>query len=140
MQPGFPGDPTDNQAVFDFVLAFLTEQGEGALAPADDGDPARCKYRFYGKCCAAGCLIPNADYNLDWDCEGGQFVGSKLTNLASAYFADRGFDCDLLGNLQDDHDQAALGSGQFLESLHRAMADTAYHFDLKFTPPASGAA
>ncbi len=51
------------QAVFDKVVAHLRQQGERSLDDAGD-----CAYRgCAGMMCAAGCLIPDADYTPEME-------------------------------------------------------------------------
>lgn len=65
-----------NQEVFDTVVAHLRAQGCKAIV---DG---ACKLRGpNGTKCAAGCLIPDSDYDPDWDNKpllGFQYVFAKV--------------------------------------------------------------
>jgi hypothetical protein len=59
-----------------------------------------------GLMCAAGCLVPDADYDPDWEQDGEIDGSSGYLNPVSRYFFERGFDLELLKDLQAVHDLA----------------------------------
>jgi hypothetical protein len=114
MTPGYTGDVTDKQAIFDFVWKFLTEQG----APARSG--LGCYYRRDGKACAAGCLIPDSEYDAAFDISAGACgTGIGDHNAANAYFVVKGYDIDFVAALQRCHDSAKPAS--FVASFQGEM-------------------
>ena len=124
MKPGYEGDPKDNQSVFSFVLNFLREQG----GPAFDDQKDECRYRMGGKCCAAGCLIPDEDYNCAMEGEGIE-PDLGVNGLAYKYFEKRGFDMRLLCSLQSAHDQIAPTKWELFE---RGMKEVATNHELAY--------
>lgn len=119
--PGYQGNPADNQAVYDFVTRFILQQG----CTSTNGDI--CTYRHNGLRCAAGCLIPDADYQERF--EGEAILNSSGVDLSRTgrYFADRGFNTRLLYDLQASHDSAYRLAAAFKRdflSRARGVAET----------------
>jgi hypothetical protein len=136
MTPGYTGDPTDKQAIFDFVWKFLTAQGCRAAATPQGG----CAYRNSEKhCCAAGCLLSDVDYRPEWE---GQWLLSvpqvrieeldETTNI-SAWFAKKGFDTAFLSRVQGCHDNAH--PEKFVIEFQSRMCELAEKYNL--TAPAA---
>jgi hypothetical protein len=100
---GYQGDPADNQTVFRFVADHLLRQRRKSQAlPTKGGRTSLCLFRGPGGLmCAAGCLMPDSDYDPEWEDEGE--IGSS-ENEVTSYFARRGFDLELLVGLQQLHD------------------------------------
>lgn len=100
---GYRGDPADNQAVFRFVAEHLLQQRRKSQAlPTEGQGTPLCLFRGPGGLmCAAGCLVPDADYDPEWEDEGE--IGSSENGVTS-YFSRRGFDLELLVGLQQLHD------------------------------------
>jgi hypothetical protein len=124
---GYTGDPTNNQAVFDFVLGFITKQGKRA-ATSNGG----CYYRTTdGDCCAAGCLIPDEDYVKAFE---GYSVDGPCGGGPTDYFRQRGFNLSLLKAMQQCHDMTT--SEDFVAEFQTKMAGVANASELTFTKPA----
>jgi hypothetical protein len=94
----------NQQEIFDKVASHLITQGVQATYrphPKQREAYSNCAYRGdNGTMCAAGCLIPDEEYNpefegLDW----GE-VGVEIPSLASLTFEDH----DLISSLQSVHD------------------------------------
>lgn len=87
--------PKTEQEVFDYVVRFLRRQGRQAMF---DGC---CVYRAEdGAKCAAGCLIPDSEYGLEFE------TGSlDRGDVVDDYFREHyGFAWELLCELQGTHD------------------------------------
>jgi hypothetical protein len=109
------------QETFDIVINHLRKQGCKAESPGGG-----CLYRgLNGTKCAAGILIPDADYVEDMDLD-----GEIRNNHAVQYILDRdGHDIDLVEELQDLHDMRAV------EDWEGYASDTATTYGLTYTPP-----
>jgi hypothetical protein len=132
MNPGYTGDVRDNQAIFDYVLGFITKQGKRSM------ENDMCMYRGVdeGSACAAGCLIPDADYRPEFDKGNGKLTvvyDAKGQNAVSDYFLDRGFDPMFLRALQRAHDCA--DDHNFEATFHTYMSRFAEQYNLTFTKP-----
>jgi hypothetical protein len=104
---GYQGDPADNQAVFRFVAEHLLQQRRKSQAQPSEGErDAFCLFRGPGgRMCAAGCLVPDSDYDPEWEQDGE--IGT-WSNPVTDYFTQRGFDLDLLLELQKIHDNTEV--------------------------------
>jgi len=87
-------DPKDDRQVVNYVANFLLNQN---CTCSDDGF---CHYRNNDKtrACAAGCLIPDEDYNESFE------SGTVLEGIPCMYFTEKGYSIDLLRKLQRLHD------------------------------------
>ena len=85
------------QETFNTVVTHLRKQGRKAVNAS-----RHCLYRTEdGLKCAAGCLIPDADYNPAFE---GLLVFTTGTNLIKSYLEGLGHDLELVGKLQKIHD------------------------------------
>jgi hypothetical protein len=91
---------TTMQSIFDKVWNHLVvEQKQGSYS-IDEYDVVRCKYRSGEKLsCAAGCLVPDADYGPDWE----DTAVSCLDYFSSKYNPQQ---LGLINQLQGAHDSA----------------------------------
>ena len=95
-------NPSDNQEVFEFIVAHLLTQKEKSL------DEKGIGYRYRGENglkCAVGAIIPDEDYDLTWE---GCALKSPLLLIKpspiDSYLDNKGYDRDLLSDLQFIHD------------------------------------
>lgn len=87
-----------NQEVFDIVARHLLTQNEQSVN--EDG----CAYRGEGGLkCAVGALIPDSDYDPDWE---GQAVVDN--NPICGHLEGKGISLRLASRLQHIHDQFAV--------------------------------
>jgi hypothetical protein len=133
MNPGYTGNPTDRQAIFDFVWAALTQQGERCVEKDDD----YCIYRGDGgKCCAAGWMIPDSEYKQEWEGESvitpSECCDEWIVTGPSKWFEAKGFDVQFISDLQDCHD---LAEGDFVPEFQGKMRKLAAEYNL--TVPAA---
>jgi hypothetical protein len=85
------------QQIFDTVVRHLLEQGE----PCIDAS-GKCRYRYNGKMCAIGVLIPDDVYNTNMEHHPvRQLVEGEWQSSLPAFFRDN---LDLLRSLQQTHD------------------------------------
>ncbi len=113
MIEGFKGNPSNNQEVFDYVVGFLRKQNAKSI----DG-VKECRYRNdSGLACAAGCIVPDSDYDSAWE-------GKNLyCSFVGDYFRDRGFDTGLISRLQTVHDVSDIENWEMgFESLAKAKS------------------
>ena len=100
------------QETFNTVVAHLRKQGCKAL---DMGD---CVYRTVdGLKCAAGCLIPDADYKPEF--EGLSISTFNGENIVCDYFKKLEYDINLIKELQEIHD---CYDPSFWETRFKALA------------------
>lgn len=96
-------NPKNDREVFDYVKHFLLSQ----LRQCRD-DSGQCAYRgSYDMACAAGCLIEDKDYKPTFEgCIVAGNIESLLPNrrLVTEYFIDKGYNTNLLYELQIIHD------------------------------------
>jgi hypothetical protein len=105
-------DPKNNEAVFTYVANFLLNQKERCVA----GD--LCSYRSKDRtnACAAGCLIPDDEYNENME------TGSIYSSGVQSYFEDKGYSLKLLNCLQLVHDSQFMGNRlERLQELHTSF-------------------
>ena len=134
-------DPTNNQSVFDRVLAHCRKQEFAAYNPKVE----RCEYRTAdGKKCAVGCLIDARDYD---PCFEGQSVDQKFDRPLERLLKAKGFDLHLLQRLQRVHDRdmlrQELGEQELEEqdilvqrdAFESAMELVAKNWGLRYTRP-----
>lgn len=115
-------DLTNNlQAIFDQVVSGLRRQGRKA---ADDSDICRCRYRIVKEGgmilkCAAGQLIPDEDYNPNFE---GSALYYQPESMVSKYFFNRFSpnEFDLIKRLQGVHDENRV---EFWEDKFRKVAE-----------------
>lgn len=95
------------QETFDTVARHLFKQGRRAVKGDPDGR-SMCMYRAPdGSSCAAGCLIPDEEYDPAFDVPAKNFSGSGVcATHVRPYFESKGFDMFLLVDLQRAHDNA----------------------------------
>src|SRR5205814_1345362 len=68
---GYQGNPENNQAVFGFVARHLLRQQAKSSAAIAGREETLCVFRSPGGLmCAAGCLVPDADYDPQWEHDG----------------------------------------------------------------------
>lgn len=115
--------PNDEQLVFDTVAEHLLKQGERSIYEDSDGNEA-CAYRGDGGLkCAAGCLIPDEQYNLKM--EGLSWTGLVLNERVSKH-------CEsLITNLQLIHDNDTPDT--WLSGLHKLAKNK--NLDTSKLPP-----
>src|ERR1700690_1772536 len=108
------------QELFDTVVAHLRQQNAQSLKHG------ACAYRGDdGKKCAAGCLIPDEEYNPTmegWNVT----INSSILNL----LGDNGENMRLLLQLQHVHDM------QDVEEWEACFQDIAFDLDLRLPPKA----
>ena len=93
----------NKQEIFDTVVTHLRKQGKRASSIHPNGDTG-CMYRTSdGLKCAAGCLIPDEDYNLEFE---GFAIDDHSAALVVRYFSNKfgSAERDLIGELQTTHD------------------------------------
>ena len=119
-----------DQETFDKVVAHLRKQGCKSIKNG------QCRYRNdTGNSCAAGCLIPDNDYNpLMEGCSvivgGGSYTNLSPNDLlATNYFKDNGYNLELLRSLQEVHDNSNV------EFWERRLSDIAIKYNLKYSSP-----
>ena len=99
----FP-DPSDNQAVFNFVVNHLRQQ---KLQSTDD-PTGGCVYKSKdGTSCAVGCLIPEEEYTSSFEGEPlNRYLEDVVndTNEITHWVHNKGYDSRLLCELQWLHD------------------------------------
>src|SRR5438132_7005107 len=108
---GYQGNPENNQAVFGFVARHLLRQQAKSSAAIAGREETLCVFRSPGGLmCAAGCLVPDADYDPQWEHDGEIGRPDPFGNYSrsSHYFLRRGFDLQLLSDLQWIHDVAEV--------------------------------
>lgn len=87
------------QEIFDKVAKHLLTQNKKA---ADE--KGLCKYRFHDLKCAAGCLIPDSDYDKKYE---------NKTVYSFSYFENAGYsheEINLIRDLQIIHDKYPVSS------------------------------
>lgn len=105
-----------NQETFDTVVHHLRQQGAKARRTAEDGCTIECLYRdrVHNRKCAAGCLIPDADYSDSMEsqrCDIGRIADVLRIN---------GHDPDFVRRLQNIHDGI---SAHYWERAFRNLAE-----------------
>ena len=118
----------NQQEIFDKVASHLITQGVQAtyrpLINQGDSYPS-CAYRGdNGTMCAAGCLIPDEEYEKDFESLSWAMVAYKIPSLASLTSADHG----LISTLQGVHDWA--GVWESIESLKNELRTVATNYGL----------
>ena len=129
-------DPTNNQSVFDRVLAHCRKQKVAAW----NQEEARYEYRTAdGKKCAVGCLIGTRDYDRHFE---GQSVHPDFDRPLERLLTAKGFDLYLLEELQRAHDSGMPRQGiaepDILERMglfEATMRVVAEHWNLRYTRP-----
>ena len=107
--PGYQGNPENNQAVFGFIARHLLRQRAKSSIATAGREETLCVFRGPGGLmCAAGCLVPDADYDPQWEHDGEIGGPDPFGHYSpsSRYFLGRGFDLQLLSDLQWIHDLA----------------------------------
>lgn len=87
-------DPSNRTAVIKYVTNHLLQQNCKSLVEE------QCRYRGENNtACAAGCLIPDCDYDP-------KFEGKVVNHVTHAgdYFRSKGYNITLVGELQTIHD------------------------------------
>ena len=107
-----------NQEVFDTAAEHVIRQGTPAI------EFHACRYRTNDDSplkCAVGALIPEADYNSDW--EGMGILPSHVgeDNPLEAYLGEKRISLSLAAQLQKAHDQDVTA-----ESLSRSIDEKAW--------------
>lgn len=125
-------NPKNNQKVFDFIIKKLAEQGRPAM-----NDKGVCRYRATDGCrCAVGWLIPNEEYDPEWEDTSVGFSVSGAPNDTgpSQWLNDKGYDLDLLEEMQAVHDSAARfaveGKGAALQVWSKGFKAIAEDYEL----------
>ncbi len=119
-------NPTNNQEVFDYVVAALRKQGRKSLVFDSATKKELCSYRGEeGKKCAAGHLIPDEDYNPTWE---NIAVRIGVDNPVVHYFASKGYDIKLISKLQYCHDNRVV------HNWEEEFCFIADEMGLKYTP------
>ncbi len=118
-----------HQATFDLVLRKIRKQGKPSVIIVDG--LSYCQYRGPdGLKCAAGMLIPDADYSPSFESKGCDFkpIAECLTKC--------GFDLKLLNELQIAHDMASSINEQidpdFMEKFEKNMFAVATKYNLSY--------
>lgn len=97
-------DPKDNIAVIRYVKKALLEQNAMSI------EYGICRYRSKGRtlACAAGHLILDEDYDNNNFSEGSCICIEEddvnKNNFITTYFRDRGYNLNLLADMQNIHD------------------------------------
>lgn len=90
----------NQQEIFDKVASHLITQGVQARYRRSDGYPS-CAYRGENDTmCAAGCLIPDEEYNPEFEGLDWEDIGHAIPSLASLTDNDHA----LISSLQGVHD------------------------------------
>lgn len=94
------------QEIFNTVVRHLRKQG----APAQSGFEGTCMYRAPGGLkCAAGCLIPDEDYDPKF--EGNSVFGPNVNPYFSKRFSNN--QISLIRELQEIHDDRDIQNWEF---------------------------
>jgi len=102
----------NKQKTFNKVARHLLEQGERA------SDMGTCRYRDgNGRSCAVGCLIPDDEYTPGFEGDIVSFDEGVSVPLIVKYLKSRGFNLELLGDLQDLHD--GVNPEDWIDGLRR---------------------
>lgn len=117
------------QETFDRIVGFLRKQGRRSLSSVEGTTTTRCMYRALdGAQCAVGCLIPDADYRVEF--EGNSVLRCQpLREIMER----EGHHLGLLSDLQYAHDG---GCFEFIETAFRRVA--CMHA-LTYSPPCCAA-
>ena len=104
------------QEVFDYIVAHLRKQGKKSFANG------RCRYRYRGLRCAAGCLIGEDEYvrqmeNLSW------------SNLVHLGLVPTDHLKHLISEMQHVHDRYGEDGWEY------GSQEKAHEFNLTYTPP-----
>lgn len=109
------------QEIFDIVWNSIISQG-GPSVNTFNG----CAYRGNnGRKCAAGWLIPDEDYNTNYE---GQVVSRYIKNSVTDYFKSRDLDICFIIKLQGIHDNTWCKNDsdeEFIDLWKRQMYDLA---------------
>jgi hypothetical protein len=121
-----------NQETFDTVVAHLRRQGSKAQARDPTSGLITCLYRAPdGKRCAAGCLIPDNQYEpaLELSAVGGISENNKYcSNEVTLLIEELGHDIELVGALQSMHDNSEVADWE--TKLEQLATD----FGLRYIP------
>jgi hypothetical protein len=136
------------QQIYDKALAGIRKQGKPGYGAPERSARDTCRYRTPDRAnpgvmlaCGVGQLIPDDQYDPDFDAGDGVSVTRLLDNSrfkramesVGINVADPGVRL-LLADLQAVHDGAAAGRS-FMEKFERNMAYLAQRHGLTYTPP-----
>lgn len=122
-----------SQEVFEAVVRHMFAQGHRSMrwSTCDVGIPSLCAYKSEtGDKCAVGCLIPDEQYNADFEGTSVTYLASRLCRygfVGTSKFMDANE--ALLGNLQRVHD-LYLGQPGFVKELKKLARR--YDLDAEF--------
>ena len=129
-------DPTNNQSVFDRVLAHCRNQKVAAW----NETKKRCEYLTDdGKKCAVGCLLTRKDYSKLFE---GKSVRQESDLPLERLLKSKGYDLYLLEELQRAHDSGMPRQGLVeqdiivqLDVFESTMEGIAENWNLRYTRP-----
>lgn len=120
-------DQVSAQEVFDFIVRHILDQGEPAIK-GNGPDANYCQYRTEnGLSCAAGCLIPDEDYEASMEEKRWPQIAEENGVLHHKL---------LIYSLQDAHDKAAriaFPNNTFLETFRHLATQVANELTLDTT-------
>ena len=115
----------NQQEIFDKVATHLITQGVQATSVKESGGYPSCAYRGdNGTMCAAGCLIPDEEYNPEFEGLDWVDVEIEIPSLASLTFEGH----DLISSLQIVHDTKS--NWLSIDGLKNALRDVASDYGL----------
>ena len=115
----------NQQEIFDKVATHLIAQGKQSLAPDPHHEGEVCAYRGAdGTMCAAGCLIPDDEYDPDFEGVPWDDLEQPVLSLANAPQEVH----DLITSLQEVHDDE--WSWNSPETLKVALGEVANLYGL----------
>ena len=115
----------NQQEIFDKVASHLITQGVKSTYVFSDGGYPRCAYRGdNGTMCAAGCLIPDEEYDQGFEGCSWFVIQEKIPSLASLTSKEH----KLIISLQDLHDSYV--DWDSMNSLKIELRDVAFKYEL----------
>lgn len=115
----------NQQEIFDKVATHLIAQGRQSLVDDDDINEQFCAYRDpYGAMCAAGCLIPDAEYRDEFETQPWAHIWPDIPTFANAPQSVN----TLIAQLQLVHDDE--NNWKTAETLKEALSVVANEYGL----------